>query len=50
MEVHFTPELEGTLNELALATGREKADLIQDAITRYFEDLAVVRSMLDDSL
>ena len=47
MEVHFTPEVEKKLNELASQTGRGKDELVQDALTGYFEELVQARDMLD---
>jgi hypothetical protein len=47
MEVHFTPEREAKLNEMATATGRPADDLLQDAMAGYFEELTQVRVMLD---
>jgi predicted DNA-binding protein len=48
MEVHFSPEMEEKLEKLATATGRPAGELVQDAVTGYFEELAKVRTMLDD--
>ena len=47
MEVHFTPELERKLNDLAAKTGRATDDLLEDAVAGYVEELAGVREMLD---
>ena len=35
MEVHFTPELERKLNDLADRTGRAPGQLLEDALTGY---------------
>jgi hypothetical protein len=48
MEVHFTPDMEAKLNEFAAATGRAKDDLLQDAMTGYFDELNELRGMLDN--
>jgi hypothetical protein len=49
MEVHFTPEMEKKLQDLASQTGLGTADeLVQDVIQGYFEELAQAREMLDD--
>ena len=48
MEVHLTPEMEAKLNEWASATGRDKDDLVQDAMAGYFLELAELRGMIDD--
>ena len=47
MEVHFTPELEKRLNELAAKTGRGADELVQDVVAGYVDELANVREMLD---
>ena len=47
MEVHFTPDIEARLNQLATETGRAKDEFVQDAMAGYFEELAQVRGMLD---
>jgi hypothetical protein len=47
MEVHFTPELEKRLNEIALQSGQETDELVQYVIAGYVGDLAEVRQMLD---
>jgi predicted DNA-binding protein len=47
MEVHFTPEVEARLNQLATETGRGKDELVQDAMAGYLDELAQVRKMLD---
>jgi predicted transcriptional regulator len=40
MEVHFTPELEAKLTHSAAQQGRNPDDLVQDVLTRYFEEEA----------
>ena len=47
MEVHFSPEIESRLQELAAQTGRPAADLVADAIAGYLELMAQTRGMLD---
>ena len=47
MEVHLSSEIQARLNELATETGRPTDDLVEDAITGYFAELAKVRAMLD---
>jgi hypothetical protein len=47
MEVHFTPETEEKLKDLA-AQSRGSADqLVRDVVEGYFDELAQVREMLD---
>jgi predicted DNA-binding protein len=47
MEVHFTPELEKKLNDLAALSGRPAAELVQDAVADMVDELADTRDMLD---
>jgi predicted transcriptional regulator len=47
MEVHFRPETESRLQELAAKTGRAPDDLIEDAIAGYLRELAEVHELLD---
>ncbi len=47
MEVHFRPETESRLQELAAKTGRAPDDLIEDAVAGYLQELAEVRDLLD---
>ncbi len=49
MEIHFTPETEKKLNELAAQSGSGTADvLVQQVIEGYFEELAQTREMLNN--
>ena len=48
MEVHFTPDVAAKLSALATETGRPPEDLVQDAVASYIDDLAEVRTMLDN--
>ena len=48
MEVHFTPETEEKLKDLAAQSGRGNADeLVQDVVEGYFDELAQTRDMLN---
>jgi Arc/MetJ-type ribon-helix-helix transcriptional regulator len=48
MEVHFTPETEKKLEDLAAQRGRGSADeLVQDVVEEYFGELAHTREMLN---
>ena len=47
MTVHFSPELEGRINELALLSGRTADELVQDAVAAWVDGFADTRSMLD---
>jgi len=48
MEVHFTPELERKLNELASQRGQGADELVQDLIAASVDEVAEVRAMLDN--
>ena len=47
MEVHFRPETESRLQELATKSGRPPSDLIEDAMAGYLQELSEVRALLD---
>lgn len=47
MEVHFTPELEKKLNDLAVLSGRPADELVQEAVAGMVGELAGTREMLD---
>ena len=47
MEVHFKPETETRLHELASTSGRATDDLIEDAMAGYLAEVAEMREMLD---
>ena len=48
MEVHFAPETEKKLKDLAAQSGRGTADeLVQYVVEGYFEELAQTREMLN---
>lgn len=48
MEVHFTPETEKKLKNLAAQSGRATVDeVVQDVVEGYFEELAQSRQMLN---
>jgi predicted transcriptional regulator len=47
MEVHFTPDVEKKLNDLAAQSGRRTDELLQDALAAYFAELMQTRDMLD---
>jgi predicted transcriptional regulator len=47
MDVHFHPETESRLQELAQKTGRAPNDLIEDAMAGYLQELGEVRELLD---
>ena len=47
MEVHFTPDLEKKLTDLAALSGRPAGELVQDAVAGLVDELADTRAMLD---
>ena len=47
MEVHFTPELEKKLNDLAALSGRPAGELVRDAVAGLVDEMAETRDMLD---
>jgi predicted transcriptional regulator len=46
VEVHFKPELQAKLDKLADETGRAADELVEDAVSGYFEELSQTREML----
>ena len=47
MEVHFKPETESRLTELASKSGRAANDLVEDALAGYLAEVGEIREMLD---
>ena len=47
MEVHFAPDVEQKLNELAGRAGLSADELVKDAVAGYISGLAEVRTVLD---
>lgn len=48
MEVHFAPEIEQKLKDLAAQSGRgTAAELVQDVVEGYFDELAQTRETLN---
>jgi predicted DNA-binding protein len=48
MEVHFAPETEKKLKDLAAQSGRATADeLVRDVVEGYLDELAQTREMLN---
>jgi predicted DNA-binding protein len=47
MEIHFTPDVEEKLNDLAAQSGRGPGELVQDALAGYFDELVQTRDMLN---
>ena len=47
MEVHFKPETETRLYDLASKSGRPTDDLVEDVMAGYLEEVATMRHTLD---
>lgn len=47
MVVKLKPETESRLQQLAATTGREPAELVEDAMAGYLAELSEVRTTLD---
>lgn len=47
MEVHFTPEVEAKLEQIARESGCRSDELVVDAVRCHIDGLACVREMLD---
>jgi predicted transcriptional regulator len=46
-EVHFKPETESRLNELASRSGRGTDELLEDALAGYLEETTAIGEVLD---
>ena len=47
MEVHFKPDVQAKLDQMAHESGRPSDELVEDAVIGYFDELAHTREMLD---
>jgi hypothetical protein len=47
MEVHFTPDVQAKLEQMARDTGRRSDELVEAAVIGLFDELAYTREMLD---
>lgn len=47
MEVHFTPEVQAKLEQMAREAGRLPAEVLEDAVVGLYDELAYTREMLD---
>jgi predicted transcriptional regulator len=47
MEVHFTPEVQLKLDEMARESGCPPSELVEDAMIGYFNELEYSREMID---
>ena len=47
MEVHFTPDVQAKLEQMARESGRSSHELVEDAVIGYVDELTRTREMLD---
>jgi hypothetical protein len=47
MEVHFTPEVQAKLEQMARDTGSRSDELVENVVTDFFHDLGLTRQTLD---
>ena len=47
MEVHFKPDVQAKLEQMARESGRPSDELVEDAVVGYFDELSQTREMLD---
>jgi predicted transcriptional regulator len=47
MEVHFKPDVQAKLEQMARESGRPSSELVEDAVIGYFDELAHTRELLD---
>ena len=47
MEVHFKPDVQAKLEQMARESGRPSDELIEDAVIGYFDELTHAREMID---
>jgi predicted transcriptional regulator len=47
MEVHFKPDVQAKLDQMARDAGRPPDEVIEDAVIGLFDELAYTREMLD---
>ena len=47
MEVHFAPDVEAKLEQMAREAGRPSDEILADAVTGLFDELVETRKMLD---
>jgi len=47
MEVSIKPDLQAKLAKLAAETGRATDELVEDAVSGFFDELALTKAMLD---
>lgn len=48
MEVHLNPDVEKQLNDLAAESGRQRGEVLEDAVIGYLNELVQTRELLDE--
>ena len=47
MEVHFKPDVQAKLDQMARESGRPTDELVEDALIGYFDEVTHTRDMID---
>ena len=47
MEVHFTPDVQAKLEQMARDTGRRSDELVENVVADFLDELALTRDTLD---
>jgi predicted transcriptional regulator len=47
MEVHFSPDVQEKLDQMARATGRRSDQLVENVVTDFVDEIAFTRETLD---
>ena len=47
MEVHFPPEVQTKLEQMARDTGRRSDELVENVVTDFFDEITFARETLD---
>jgi predicted transcriptional regulator len=47
MEVHFPPDVQAKLEQMARDTGRRSDELVENVVTDFFDEIAFTRETLD---
>jgi predicted transcriptional regulator len=47
MEVHFKPDVQAKLEQMARESGRPSDELLEDALVGYFDEVTHAREMLE---
>ena len=47
MEVHFTPEVEAQIEQMARDTGSRGDELVRNVVSNFFDELTFTRQTLD---